>query len=193
MELRSRAAPIARVMSGSLKRQRDTAGVLADTMGYDITIDKRWNEYDADDILWHHSTRPPQSDHGAARAAALDTSRTFQEVLDRALRAWVAAGIAGPTRETWPAFAARCTDALTEFGASLRAGETGIAVTSGGVIATISVSLLGLAPESLTAFNRVGVNCGLTKVVNGRRGDTLISFNEHTYLERGGSSLVTYR
>jgi hypothetical protein len=37
----------------------------------------------------------------------------------------------------------------------------------------------------------VTVNAGVTKVVRGRSGTTLVSFNEHGHLEADG--LVTYR
>ena len=43
------------------------------------------------------------------------------------------------------------------------------------------------------ALNRVAVNAGVTKVVTGAAGATLVSFNEHAYLERQSRSLLTYR
>ena len=43
------------------------------------------------------------------------------------------------------------------------------------------------------ALNRVAVNAGVTKVVAGASGATLVWFNEHAYLERRGRSLLTYR
>jgi hypothetical protein len=63
--------------------------------------------------------------------------------------------------------------------------------TSGGAIAAVCVGLLGVAPETFVALNRVTVNAGVTKVVRGRSGTTLVSFNEHAHLEADG--LVTYR
>jgi hypothetical protein len=36
------------------------------------------------------------------------------------------------------------------------------------------------------------VNSGVTKLVSGRRGITLVSFNEHTHVE-GLPGLLTYR
>jgi len=41
------------------------------------------------------------------------------------------------------------------------------------------------------SFNHVVVNAAITKVVSGRRGVSLISFNEHGHLEP--DQLVTYR
>ena len=61
------------------------------------------------------------------------------------------------------------------------------------MIAAVCVELLALPSESFIAFNRVAVNTGLTKLIHGRRGSTLVSFNEHGHLERGERSLITYR
>jgi hypothetical protein len=55
------------------------------------------------------------------------------------------------------------------------------------------VRLLELPASAVVAFNRVAVNTGVTKVVHGRGGTTLVSFNEHGHLEQRGGSLVTYR
>jgi hypothetical protein len=65
--------------------------------------------------------------------------------------------------------------------------------TSGGVLAAVCVSLLALPESSFITFNRVTVNTGVTKVIHGRRGSTLVSFNDHGHLERADRSLVTYR
>jgi hypothetical protein len=40
----------------------------------------------------------------------------------------------------------------------------------------------------------VSVNTAITKIVVGREGRTLVSYNEHSHLEwAGGGTLVTYR
>ena len=51
--------------------------------------------------------------------------------------------------------------------------------------------MLGLPGAALVAFNHVAVNGAVTKLVGGRRGISLISFNEHLHLQRAG--LITYR
>ena len=42
------------------------------------------------------------------------------------------------------------------------------------------------------ALNRVAVNTAVTKVISGRRGLTLSTYNEHAHVE-GDSRLLTYR
>ena len=65
------------------------------------------------------------------------------------------AEIAGSARETWPVFAARVAAAL-----AAAAERSTVVSTSGGVIAAACVALLGVAPETFVALNRVTVNAG---------------------------------
>lgn len=177
-DLARRGVRFERVVSGSLARQRDTAAALGE-----FTVDPRWDEYDADDILAHHSTSAVRLER---RGPVTVSPREFQDALEAALLGWVAAGDASPARETWPAFAGRVAAAL-----DAAAERSTVVSTSGGVIAAACVALLGVAPAAFVALNRVTINAGVTKVVRGRSGTTLVSFNEHAHLEPDG--LVTYR
>lgn len=183
-ELERRGVRARRVVCGSLARQRDTLAAVGAAAG----IDPRWNEYRADDILAAHSDSDARLEHPGPGALP---SREFQTVLDRALLEWIAAGAGGAARETWPAFAARVAAALADVLGALGRGETALVCTSGGVLAALCVQLLELPAATFVAFNRVTVNGGLTKLVQGRQGTSLISFNEHGHLDALG--LVTYR
>jgi broad specificity phosphatase PhoE len=189
--LRARGVSADRVISGGLRRQRDTAGPLAAAMGVEMEIDARWDEYSDRDILGHHARVPAGLEHHAGDASL--TSREFQDILDGALRAWIDAGVGGPCAETWPAFRERVAGALREFAGSLGKGQTGLAVSSGGVIAALSAALMGLPSDALTTLNHVSINASITKLAVGRGGVTVVSINEHGHLEREGESLVTYR
>jgi broad specificity phosphatase PhoE len=178
----------ATIVSGSLRRQRDTATPWS---GVEPVIDPRWNEYDAADVLGAHSgpgasLERPVDEHGQPLS-----SRDFQALLDHALGAWIDAGKTGSAEETWDAFSGRCETALGEVMGGLGKGETALVFTSGGVIGTLATRLLGLPDRAMISFNHVAVNGSISKVVGGRRGLSLISFNEHLHLEREG--LVTYR
>lgn len=183
-ELLRRAVSFTQVRSGTLARQRDTAATALKVLGTDVPVieDPRWNEYDHVDIARHHAGGAPQED-----------SRSYQGVLDAALTAWTAAGASGPCAETWPAFRSRCRDALADLVASLGKGEHAVVFTSGGVIATVCGLLLGTPETGLLKLNRVTVNGGITKLVSGRGGVTLLSFNEHPHFEADAASLLTYR
>lgn len=177
----------ARVITGDLRRQRDTLAPL----GLEATVDPRWDEYDSDGILSAHSASAAREHRGPGDdAAPALTSRQFQEILEEALLAWIAAGADSPARETWPAFAARVEGALHAAAAGLGTGETALVCTSGGVLAAVMVALLGVAPEAFVRFNRVTVNTGISRVAVGRAGLTLVSFNEHAHLD---GALLTYR
>lgn len=191
-ELQRRAPAISRVISGTLKRQQDTARAVAEAAGLTLEIEPRWDEYEADDVLRHHSTSLARQDRPPSGAVATLTSREYQLVLEAALEIWVQAGPDGPTAETWDAFAARTRSACADLARTLGSGETALVCTSGGVIGALATALLGVGPRTFIAFNRVTVNVGITKLAHGRRGTTLISFNEQAHLEQP-ASLLTYR
>jgi broad specificity phosphatase PhoE len=174
-------------VTGDLRRQRDTLAPL----GLPTTADPRWNEYDTDAIMSAHSSSAAREHRGPGDdAAPALTSRQFQEVLEEALLAWIAAGADGPSREPWPAFAERVGAALRDAASALGAGETGVVCTSGGVLAAIMVALLDVPAATFVRFNRVTVNTGISRVAVGRSGMTLVSFNEHAHLD---GDLLTYR
>ncbi len=193
-EVRARGLRPARVVTGTLVRQRDTAVPVAELTGAELVVDGRWDEYVTDDLLAHHSATAARlaRAEGGEDAPAL-TSRDFQRLLDEALLAWIAAGPDGPADEPFPAFAARVRAALGAVTAPLASGETAVVVTSGGVLAAACVALLGVPETAFVALNRVAVNAAITKLAHGRSGTSLVSFNEHAHLERDGRSLVTYR
>jgi broad specificity phosphatase PhoE len=177
-DLETRGVNVTRVLSGSLARQQDTAAPLAERFGRQTEVDPRWNEYEGEELIASHAS--PSLFEG--------TQREFQALLDEALVGWVRRDDG-----SWPAFRDRVQGAFGEVAGSLESGETAVVSTSGGPIAAIAVGLLGLPAEGFVALNRVAVNAGVTKVVTGASGATLVSFNEHGYLERPGRSLLTYR
>ncbi|WP_158888403.1 histidine phosphatase family protein [Amycolatopsis anabasis] len=185
-ELARREVAFTEARSGSLARQRKTAETaLAVVSGCLVAKeDPRWNEYDHVDIARHHAG-------GAVQDSA--DPRAYQTLLDTALGNWIRAGEGGPCAETWPAFADRVRGALADLVASLGKGEHGVAFTSGGVIATLCGALIGDPAAGLLKLNRVTVNAGITKLVSGRGGVTLLSFNEHPHFEGDAARLLTYR
>jgi broad specificity phosphatase PhoE len=188
--LDARGVRPAALVSGSLRRQRDTAAAFA-TDAAAVAIDPRWNEYDAADLLSHHSDSGLRLERPEDDPAPRPSSKDFQGVLDRAMLDWIAAGADGPAAETWPAFRDRTRGALADALRGLGRGETGLAFTSGGVIAAVCALVLGVPDEAFVALNRTSVNASVTKVISGGRGASLVSFNEHAHLEAPG--LVTYR
>jgi broad specificity phosphatase PhoE len=187
--LRERGVRAARLVSGTLRRQRDTARL---TGAPECELDERWNEYDSLDVLRGHAELPVDEAPPGAAAPPEISSRELQPLLDGALQRWIEAGEATPCAESWPAFRGRVHAALGELLASLGRGEHAVAVTSGGVIAAICSGLLGLGGNGFVAFNRVTVNAGITKLLHGRSGTQLLAFNEHAHLE-AEDGLLTFR
>jgi broad specificity phosphatase PhoE len=171
---------VSRIISGSLRRQQDTATALADAYGLTPSVDERWNEYAADPVLEHHSSSAQRLEHPSSADALPTSPREFQAVLERALEDWVSAGADSPTPETWPQFHDRVRAALEAAGTA--GPGTTVVVSSGGVIGAIAVGLLGVDPVSFPRLNRVTINCGITRVIFGSAGKTLVSFNEQGHL-----------
>jgi broad specificity phosphatase PhoE len=168
------------VVSGSLERQRNTAGLMAAVAGWPppAAPDSAWNEYDLDRMARAGDDGEVPRDSGA-----------YQVALEIAMRRW-ADGAEVPQAESFAAFAARTESALAAVAAAQPRGATTVVATSGGVIGWLAASLLGGDAELWIKLNRVCVNTGVTKLVTGRRGISLISFNDHSHLD---DAEVSYR
>ena len=64
--------------------------------------------------------------------------------------------------------------------------------TSGGPVSWVSATLADGGVPAWARLSRVVVNSSVTKVLSGRRGTHLISFNDHSHLEPD-PDLITYR
>ena len=64
--------------------------------------------------------------------------------------------------------------------------------TSGGPIAGLTTQLLEAGTPTYHRLAAVVVNACITRIVTGRRGTTLVSFNEHGHFA-GRDRLLTYR
>ncbi|MBS1879105.1 MAG: histidine phosphatase family protein [Actinobacteria bacterium] len=179
-----------RLVSGSLQRQVETAAAFD---GPAPELDPRWDEYDPNDVLAHHSDSPTRLDGPDAGSGEPLTSKGFQAVLDPALAAWIEMAEASPARQSWPQFSAAGSAALTELAADLGRGETAVVVSSGGTIAAVAGGLLGAPALVFPALNRVMVNASVTKIAIGAAGTHLVDFNDHSHLEEIDRALVTYR
>ncbi len=185
-ELARRGVTASQVRHGSLRRQIETAAPIPGSV--DAVVDPRWNEYDSDDLMAAHSPSSARL-HGSPEVS----SREFQVLLEDALHGWVAAADGSEARESWPRFRARIQGALTDVSAATGSGQTGVVVTSAGAIAAACTLILGGDAETFVRLNRTAINASITKVVTGRSGLSLVSFNDHGHLEAQGREGVTYR
>jgi broad specificity phosphatase PhoE len=176
---------VSQTWCGALARQRETARAVLTELGLppgDLHADDRLDEYDHLGILAADGTSDP-----FASAVTPESRRALQPVLDEAIGRWIQGGADYP--EPHSAFTARVEAAVAELTAL---PGTTMAVTSAGVIAVACARLTGLPGDRWPALARVVVNTSITKLITGRTGTHLLTFNDHAHLE-GDRSLVTYR
>lgn len=176
-ELARRALRSPLAVCGSLRRQRDTAQIALPAA--DLRTDPRWDEYDHLGLLQRYVP---------ADAAHDGTSKGLQALLDQALAAWVDDPAGG-----WDGFSSGARSALNDVVGGLARGQDAVVFTSGGIIAAVCASLLGLGASGVVALNRVTANGAVTKVVIGGAGASLVSFNDHAHFEGEARRLLTYR
>jgi broad specificity phosphatase PhoE len=176
---------IGQVWSGALARQQDTALAVLAELGRppsDLRTDARLDEYDPRGVLGADTAGDP-----FAAATTPASGRVLQVTLDEALARWIQGGAGYP--EPHAAFTARVDASVTDLAA---VPGTTLAVTSAGVIAVACARLTGLTADRWPALARVVVNASITKLITGRTGTHLLTFNDHAHLE-GDRSLITYR
>lgn len=177
VELRRRGIEPGLVRSGSLSRQLATAAqALPDVSP---TVDQRWNEYDADEILARHGDGVEFS------------ARPGQQVIEDALRKWACDVDYGAG--SFPAFRRRIAAATGELTGQVGKGAAAVVFTSGGVISSVLCDILGLGVDGFLALNRVTANGSISTLTIGRSGLNLLSFNEHAHFSGPDAVPLTYR
>ncbi|MCK1798938.1 histidine phosphatase family protein [Streptomyces sp. XM4193] len=220
-ELARRAPRDPLLVCGTLRRQRETAELLAraGNFGSALRTDARWNEYDHLRLLDRHGSAAVESPGssattgGAARerahSAAPSSSREVQQLLDAALLRWIEADAPAADEDGWQRFSQGAGEALADLTAALvtapadavadpdahraPAARDAIVVTSGGVLAALCGRLLSLPAPAVVAVNRVMLNAAVTTVLIGRSGATLLALNDHAHLSGEQQALRTYR
>jgi broad specificity phosphatase PhoE len=172
------------VVSGGMRRHRETVESLlagAGLRSLGTELDPGWDEYDHVSMLAQVPT---------SFAGEKPTPAEFQTWMEQATDRWIRGENAEDYHEPFADFTARVDAALRRAVGGSRG--TTLVVTSGGPISWSTCALLGGGAALWSRLNVVCVNTGVTKLVTGRRGTTLVSFNEHTHLEHE-PQLLTYR
>lgn len=166
------------VVHGDMVRQRRTAEIAAEAAGWSVktTLDDRWNEMDHLAVL----ARLPQRFDGEPDA------QQFQAWFEAATDRWTSGRHDHEYDESFPAFRARVDDALDDIAGA----DLAVVFTSGGPVSSVAARLLEADTVTYTRLAAVVVNASISRVVTGRRGLTLVSFNEHQHLT---GDLLTYR
>jgi len=177
--LRDRGIKPAYAVQGSMRRHRQTA---AGAGFLDAVEDAGWNEFDHVQVLAAHT--PPDGEEAATER------RAFQRWFELATEQWMKGDHDDVYDESFAAFTARVDAALERVLSELAPQDTAVVFTSGGAIAAVASRLLGGGPDLWQNLNRVTTNASITKLVVGRSGTSMVSFNDHVHLE---PDHVTYR
>lgn len=161
-----------RIVHGEMLRQRQTAEGLLEGMGLsmDAHVDSGWNEYAAWELTGVLDDVDPRAKHD---------SKIFQGELERGAARWASGEHDEDYRETYKQFTSRVERALDDAVAAMGSGQSTIVVSSAGAIAWTAARLIGGDFDQWMAFNRVTINTGITKIITGQSGTSLISFNDH--------------
>ena len=182
--LATSALAVDRVVRGRMRRQIETVdaiGTHLDLARIPVSELPGLDEYDHSDILAEQSSAfifDPTSASARTQASA---------AMDVAVTRWARGQ--GTYVESHAAFCARVATTIDALAAL---PGTTVAVSSGGVISAAAAALLGESGAGWEAMNRVMANASMTKVVLGRSGRSLVTFNDHAHLEHE-RRLITYR
>ncbi len=175
------------VVRGGMRRHRQTAEGVLEGAGWDLPVeeDHGWDEFDHRQMLELHPAAPGEGEEL--------TREAFQRWFEEATARWTGGRHAHEYDESFADFGARVDAGLERLVGRLDSGRTALVLTSGGPVSWVVASLLGGSADVWTQLNPVTVNASVTKLVAGRRGTTLVSFNDHSHLEAPEGRLVTYR
>jgi broad specificity phosphatase PhoE len=190
------------VLRGNMRRHAQTAEALLEGAGItvDAELDDGWDEFDFQHVVEVH--KPMYRNRTLMKADLARTLRpvqAFQEVFEAATARWTSGDHDDDYAESFPAFRGRVGSALERLSELAESHQTLVVVSSGGPIAMAAALLVVGAAEDASllapmwsALNRVSVNTGVSKVIAGKRGLSLSTYNEHTHLEVE-PRLLTYR
>jgi broad specificity phosphatase PhoE len=191
-------ARIDHIYSGGLRRQRETAEILARALGAaapPVSIDSAFEEYDSDVMLREFAASlSADALQAAGWPAQRHDRKKFQLMLERAAMAWTEARIAADDLLTWQGFHDRVVTALERIMRQEGRSKSLIISTSGGVIGTIVAHVLGVTNHRGIELNWAVHNASLTRLIYTTDKVSLSMFNALPHLERPAlRELITYR
>jgi broad specificity phosphatase PhoE len=181
------------VVTGAMRRHAQTAEIAlrAASINTPVDVDEGFNEFDHDQVIVAY--KPAYKRRAVLLADLARTghpARAFQEMFGAATEQWTRSDGDGYA-EPFAAFSQRSEDAVRRTADRLGKGESAVVFTSGGPIAAVAGRILSGGDDLWLRLNPVTVNTAITKLVSGRSGVSLISFNEHGHLD--GTDLLSYR
>lgn len=186
------------IYSGSLRRQTETAEIIASEIAASalpVSIEPAFDEYDSGVILQTFAKSLTQEQLTAAGWPELRHDRKkFQFFLERAARAWVDAQIEAEEMTPWLGFHGRISKALERIMLTHGRSKTLLISTSGGVIGTIVAQVMGLTNHTGIELNWAVHNASITRLFYSSEKLSLSMFNALPHLDRAEKRhLITYR
>ncbi|MGA1354838.1 MAG: histidine phosphatase family protein [Candidatus Limnocylindrus sp.] len=182
---------------GPLRRQRQTAELLADGTALAITEHPDFKEFEASQVLNAYalaaglldSDTPPLSleRHQAATEGTPDPKdlRRFQQGLEAATLAWVRGELQGDF-ESWSHFNTRVIGALESVINATGRGQQVVVCTSAGVIGAVVGHVMGLQAEAAVRLSWVLLNASVSSILFDDRRRSIMRFNVLAHLEQPG-------
>ena len=198
-----RACRFDAVYTGTLQRQRQTAGAMAAVYAAsrrrmpDARTLPDVDEYDADQ-LWRHLRADVLADHPELAASPTPLHhdpRAFQRIFSGIVHRWIAAGENTPDHlESWPAFRSRVTRGLRHIMQTQGSGKHVAVYSSAGPVA-VAVQMATAMPDAHCAeLSWEILNASITRFRYHKARFTMVGFNDVAALEMGGGDgLLTYR
>jgi len=173
-----RGLRFSRVVTGTLRRQRETAANVLDVLGQQIDVQTHagLDEYHAEPMFRAHTGVNPIE---AQRADYAEYWRQFRS----AMLAWAADGLTG-LPETWGEFGQRIDDAWTQSVHETRRDDNILLVSSGGAIGRGVAQMLGAPASVAIELNLQFRNSGFCELIAGGGKFRMLSFNVIPHLER---------
>jgi broad specificity phosphatase PhoE len=186
------------IYAGSLRRQTQTAEIIANELGAaapPISVEPAFDEYDSDIILQTFAKSLTAQQLAAAGWPELKHDRKkFQFFLERAARAWVEAQIEAEEMTPWHGFHGRISKALEHIMRTHGRSKTLLVSTSGGVIGTIVAHVMGLSNHMGIELNWAVHNASITRLFYSSEKISLSMFNALPHLDGAQRRhLITYR
>ncbi len=188
-------------ISGGLRRQRETAElVLAEQGGpVECAVDVRFDEMRNDEQF--EAIGPLLAAQDEELAALLlrshSDSKSYQKVLRAVFEHWVTQDCSELGIQGWEEYSSDVLAALRELMRSQGSGRSVGVFTSGGTIATIVASVLGLHGRETYRFYEPIFNCSVTRLIYSGDRVSLSYFNDRSFLQllgtEYGEDLLSYR
>lgn len=169
-----------------------------------VTLHSGFNEFNHVELLTCYDPRWKSfADMAASIGNKANANKIFQKEFSLALERWVGGKYDSDYKESWTQFKKRCVSALHDVIAQEintrsalnknRVSKETCIFTSGGVIAVIIQSILGLSDEKTLVINQQTRNTSVTKILFSENNLSIDYLNNYSHLTLAGEDWVTYR